>query len=224
MFETYGIYVLVAGIVLALAGYIWLLLRAWGHDWRWGLALVLFPPASLLFLAVEFRRVVVPANVFLVGLLLILGTLGLNVLVVRHIDLGPREKIVDGELHLTLNGWDRPADDYAVLEMKPNTVVLQMANSDVTDETVGFLAGLQKLQELDLNDTQVTDTGLAVLAQLPRLRVLRLRGTKITNDGFREHLLAKPTLLELDVRETEVASKTLRAWKNADKERRRYLK
>ncbi len=142
----------------------------------------------------------------------------------RHIDLGPREKIVDGELHLTLTGWDRPADDYAVLEMKPDTVVLQMANSDVTDETINFLAGLEKLQELDVNDTQITDTGLAVLALLPRLRVLRLRGTKVTNDGFREHLLAKSSLLELDARETDIASKSLREWKNADKQRRRYLK
>jgi len=32
------------------------------------------------------------------------------------------------------------------------------------------------------------------------------------------------TLLELDLRETEVASKTLREWKARQKERRRYLR
>ncbi len=64
------------------AGYLWLLVRAWGHDWRWGLALILFPPATLLFMAREFRRVVVPANILLVGLLLVLGTVGVNLVLV----------------------------------------------------------------------------------------------------------------------------------------------
>ena len=49
------------------------------------------------------------------------------------IDLGPREKIVDRELHVTLTGWNRNTADYVVLRSKPDIVVLQMANPDVTD-------------------------------------------------------------------------------------------
>jgi Leucine-rich repeat (LRR) protein len=147
-----------------------------------------------------------------------------NVLLTHHIDLGPRERIVDGQLHITLTGWDQPAEDYAVLAAKTATVVLQMANPDVTDSTLDYLQRYQLLEELDLNDTQITDAGLARLSSLPRLRVLRLRGTRITDEGFRTHLLDKNTLQELDVRDTAVASKTLRQWKNDQSEIRRYLK
>jgi len=51
----------------------------------------------------------------------------------RHDHVGVRrERLVDGQAHLTLTGWDR--DDYSVLQARPQTVVLQMANADVTDE------------------------------------------------------------------------------------------
>ena len=84
------------------------------------------------------------------------------------LDLGPREKLVNGEQHLTLTGWDRK--DYSILRHKPDTVVLQMANPDVTDQTLEPLKEMKALQELDLNGTQVTDAGLVVLKDLPRWR------------------------------------------------------
>ena len=74
------------------------------------------------------------------------------------LDLGPREKLVDGERHLTLTGSDRK--DYSVLKLKPDVVVLQMANPDVTDQSLESLKEMKALQELDLNGTQVTDAGL----------------------------------------------------------------
>ncbi len=224
MFETYGIYVLAGGMFLILLGYLWLLVRAWRLDWRWGLALIAFPVVLPIFLVLEIKRVTVPATVLMLGLLLAGGTIGLNLYLAHHIDLGPREKIVDGQRHVTLTGWDKSAEDYAALEARPDTVVLQMANRDVTDATLGYLAGWTKLEEIDLNDTQITDAGLAKLARLPRLRVLRIRGAKVTDQGFRDLLLEKESLTELDARETEIASKTLRQWKNAKKELRRYMK
>ena len=133
--------------------------------------------------------------------------MGINLVLSRHINLGPREKTVNGELHITLTGWDKQTKDYALLARKPETVVLQMANADVTDDTLRHLSGLKRLQELDLNDTQISDGGLRVLAEFPSLRVLRLRGTKVTDQGFRDHLLGKESLLELDARETTIASK-----------------
>ena len=148
----------------------------------------------------------------------------MNLYLANRVDLGPREKIVSGELHITITGWDNPSEDYAVLATKQNVVVLQMANPDVTDETVKFLTDLQQLEELDVNDTKITDNGLAIIGQLPKLRVLRVRGTQVTDDGFREHLMGKETLREIDVRETEIASKTMRQWKSEQKGLRRYLK
>ena len=110
------------------------------------------------------------------------------------------------------------------LPSRPDTVVLQLANPDVTDATLAYLQTLTQLRELDVNDTQITDAGLELLSRLPALQILRLRGTKITDPGFRQYLDGKDTLLELDLRGTEVASKTLRAWKARQKERRRYLR
>jgi hypothetical protein len=224
MFELYGIYAVAAGVLLTVAGYLWLLIRAWRLRWQWGLALLVFPPLALLLALSAFRKVTVPAIVLLIGLLLGGGTIGVNLYLTHLLDLGPRERLVDGQLHITITGWDKPATGYAVLAGKPDTVVLQMANPDVTDESLEFLRGLTKLQELDLNNTQVTDAGLAALAQLPALRVLRLRGSQVTDEGFRTHLLDKPLLTELDARETAIASKTLREWKNARPDIRRYLK
>ena len=100
------------------------------------------------------------------------------------IDLGPREKIVDGQRHITLTGWDRK--DYGFLGSKRDVVVLQMANPDVTDQTLEHLKGMNRLKELDLNNTQVTDAGLKVLSDLPALATLRLKNTKVTDQGFQD--------------------------------------
>jgi hypothetical protein len=62
--------------------------------------------------------------------------------------LGPLDKIVAGERHLTLTGWNQ--NDYAVIATRPDTIVLQMANADVTDQTLQFIKGMKNLRELDL--------------------------------------------------------------------------
>lgn len=128
---------------------------------------------------------------------------------------------MDGELHITLTGWEQ--NNYDVLRARPKTVVLQMANADVSDATLEHLRELPLLRELDLNDTQITDAGLATLAELPALETLRLRNTKITDAGFKQHLFDGERLIELDLTGTQVASATVRAWKTL-KEGRKALK
>jgi hypothetical protein len=136
------------------------------------------------------------------------------------INLGPRERIVDGEQHITLTGWDRGTADYVVLKSRPEVIVLQMANPDVTDQTLEYLAGARRLRELDLNDTQVTDHGLSALAALPALEILRLKGTKISDEGFRKTLVSKESLRQLDVRNTAVSAKSAKLWREARQGRR----
>ena len=224
MFETYGVYALVLGVVLSAVGYCWLFVRAWQIDWRLAIVLLFLPMVIPFVAIVKFRRVGVPALLFLIGVVLVSATVGMNLFLAHRVDLGPREKIVNGQLHITVTGWDQSTENYSVLATKRETVVLQMANPDVTDETLQYLVEMAKLEELDLNDTQITDAGLAALARLPQLRVLRLRGTKVTDEGFQDYLSGMNSLCELDARETEIASKTLRQWKNAQKDVRRYLK
>ena len=220
--EKYLAYLVILGVTLAAVGWLWLVVRAFRVRTAWGVAILLVPPLALVFLAGNTRRAAGPLVVLALADIVTAAPYGVNWYAQRYIDLGPREKLVEGELHITLTGWDK--DDYSVLTARPDVVVLQMANADVTDATLEHLRGLQKLRELDLNDTQVTDQGLAVLAALPELQIIRLRKTKITDEGFRTHLLAKESLQELDVRETHLASKTMRAWKEVRKDTRKFLR
>jgi hypothetical protein len=222
MIEQNLVFVVALGAVMGLIALAWLVVRAFRTRVAWGLGCLLFPPAVIVFGTMHFRRLTGPLILLSIAAVLAGGTFGLGTYLASHPDLGPREKLVDGELHVTLTGWDRT--DYSVLRGKPDTVVLQMANADVTDETLKHLEGMSRLRELDLNDTQITDAGLAMLVRLPSLCILRLRKTKITDQGFREHLAGKNGLLELDMRQTDVASNVLRAWKAENREQRKYLR
>ncbi|MGE0606352.1 MAG: hypothetical protein AB7O62_04430 [Pirellulales bacterium] len=204
MLEQFGGAAIVLGTVLALAAVPWLL---WVIGWA-------------VFGKVPWGRLRWPLGLMAAALALMVGPIIIGWLM--PLDLGPYQKTVDGEIHLTLTGWDR--QDYGpVLSQRRQAAVLQMANPDVTDETLQLLAGMPNLREVDLNGTKVTDAGLAALAVLPKLEDLRLSRTAITDDGFRQHLLEKESLMKLDLRETEVASKTVRAWK-AKREGRMALK
>jgi hypothetical protein len=134
------------------------------------------------------------------------------------LDLGERDKLVNGQRHLTLTGWDRK--DYSILAQKRDVVVLQMANPDVTDQTLELLKDMKVLQKLDLNDTQVTDAGLKILKDLPALATLWLARTKITDQGFRDALFDKDSLMQLELSGTSVSRETAQAWHDAKSGRR----
>jgi hypothetical protein len=215
--EQYAVYTLLASVGLVFLAFLWLVGIAFFVSRVWGFGVLLFPPNALMFVPAHWSRAAPPVALFLVALV----PLAWSAYTLHYISLGPYSRVVDGEHHLTLTGWDR--GDYSLLASAPDVVVLQMANPDVTDQTLRYLEGMDRLRELDLDRTQVTDEGLAILATLPRLRDLRLHSTAITDAGFRKHLFGMESLQNVDVGGTKVASKTLREWKNA-KEGRRYLR
>jgi hypothetical protein len=197
-----------AGFVLFAAGWLWMVVVAWRRRAGWGIGVLVFPPAGLLFAALHRARARTPLLVGGLGLLLLAGPpLATRMM---PVDLGPRDLMVAGERHITLTGWDR--QDYGRLRESPDVVVLQMANADVTDETLLGLPRFAQLRELDLNDTAVTDLGLPWIAALPALERLRLANTAITDDGFRTALLSHPRLKELDLRGAAVTPETLATW------------
>jgi hypothetical protein len=165
-----------------------------------------------------------PLRLFLAGILLTATPFAythlIEPIVLRYFR-PPYVALVNGEVHVTLTGI--PNYDYAKLPRFQAAAVLQMANPDVTDETLKLLRGFTQLRELDLNDTAITDAGLAELQHYPRLETLRLKNTRITDAGFRAHLLDRDSLKQIDVRETQVKSRTLRDWK-MQKEGRKFLK
>jgi hypothetical protein len=219
MLENFAIYLYFAGIAIAVLGFLWLIVRAFRARLAWGLGVLLFPPTAFAFIPFRWTRAKAPFFMLLVGWLTIGIAVALAAFAVS-INLGLRERIVDGEQHITLTGWDRGTADYVVLKSRPEVIVLQMANPDVTDQTIEYLVGHRRLRELDLNDTQVTDKGLAVLAALPALEILRLKRTKITDDGFKKELASKESLRQLDVRNTAVSAESARLWREAKKDRR----
>jgi hypothetical protein len=217
--EKTAFLVLAAGLVVFAIGFFWLVVRAFGTGFGWGLA-SLIPGLNLVYAFTHFRRAWAPLLVMLLGGAAVAAPILYARFVAPTIDLGERDKIVDGERHLTLTGWDKT--DYGAIRQRPDTVVLFMANADVTDATLEQLKDLKQLRELDLNDTQVTDEGLKVLAELPALEVVKLARTKATPDGIRKHLLTHPKLKDLDVRGLNVPTGPLREWKNADPQNRKY--
>ena len=163
-------YCFYAGLVLGLIALVWLVVSLLRKPRR------LVPPLFLLMLGF----------VLLVGPALISRTMSVS--------LGKIERVVDEELHLSLTGWD--GESYAFLQTKPDTIVLQMGNADVTDDTLSLLANMSRLRELDLNDSSITAVGLPILAKLPSLETLRLRGTKITYRGALDTGVKVPRFLE----------------------------
>jgi hypothetical protein len=221
MLEKYAIYLLGFAALLAVSGYLWLVVRAFRVHLIWGLAALLFPPSLLLFCVLHFSRAKWPLGVMLLACLTFAAPYGLSYYQRHFMPLGPHERIVDGELRLTLTGLE--GFDYASLQAKRDLAVLQMANAEVGDDTLKYLRGMDKLYSLDLNDTGVTDAGMATLADLPSLRELRLARTEITDEGFKAHLAQKESLLKLDLTGTPVTGKTKRAWKNARPNDREYV-
>jgi Leucine-rich repeat (LRR) protein len=202
MLERIAAVSIIIGTILGVVGLCWIfirLLEVWLRKMPW-------------------KRLRGPALLIVLSMLMTGLPIVINSAVTRLISLGPLESNVAGERHLTLTGWDR--QDYSVIANRTDTIVLQMANADVTDETLRYLASLKQLRELDLNNSQITDEGLKQLAELPKLRDLRLARTRITDEGFRQYLIGKESLMNLDLTGTSVSSKTVREWKSFNSERK----
>ena len=82
-------------------------------------------------------------------------------------------------------------------------VALGLENSQITDNGLAQLAGLTNLEELYLTRANISDAGLEHLKGLRKLRVLRLRDTGISDAGI-THLAALPQLKIVDLSESAV--------------------
>jgi hypothetical protein len=220
--ESIAPWVFLGGVVLTLIAALWLLIAAFRTRVWWGI-LCLIPPLFLLFVLFRWRRARWPFGALLLGLLLTAASFGMVWYAASQ--LGERDKIVKEDVdgkevegrHLTLTGWNKK--NYASLAMKPDTVVLQMANPDVTDETLVYVLPMQGLYELDLNDTQITDRGLDLLKNLPHLKRLRLRGTKVTDEGLRQYLSQNTSLNRLEYSHGQAKPETIEAWEKGGDDR-----
>lgn len=215
MEESQLLYFYFVGGVIVLGAGIWMLILAFRSSIWWGIGVLLLAPVvGLIFLVTHWKDARWPFLISFLGGLFLAFPPGYGLYHrLQPIDLGPLERMVDGEMHITLTGWDQ--DDYSVLKDKKDVVVLQMANADVTDDTLKFLKGMNNLKKLDLSHTKITDNGLKYLKGLPSLEFLYLKNTAITVDGFKEYLMPMTTLRGLDLTGTAVSRETSQEWKKA---------
>jgi hypothetical protein len=214
--EGRAYYMNVGGGLLAGLAWIWLVVRAFRERRIWGAGTLVLPPLGFIFADRYPRKGAVPLAAFL--LCLLVATLPAIYTLSVPPDTSARARDIGGQEHLTLTGSDpKTAPD---MKQKQDVAVLQWANPDVNDQSLESLKGMKLLRELDLNGSQVTDAGLETLKDLPALAKLRLARTKITDKGFRSTLFAKDSLMELDLRGTQVSRETTQAWRDAKQGRR----
>ena len=220
----FGVAVIFLGAILVLIGTLWLIRNAWRtRKWLGVLAFFTAPIGPLVFGLFQFRQNKRALILVLVGLLVGAIPLAADRGYELIFGLGERARIIEGERTLTLTGWDRK-DYQSVLSHYNDVAVLEMGNSDVTDETLKQLIQLPNLKELTLMDTMITDAAFESLKQLQNLERLRLQRTKITADGVAAFLAEPPPkLLEIDVSGNSIPGSALRKWKNVDSEHRRYV-
>jgi len=80
---------------------------------------------------------------------------------------------------------------------------LWLQHTRVTDSGVEHLKGLKKLTSLNLGGTQITDVGLRHVGELDALEFLQLDHLEVTNAGL-EHLKGLTNLTELSLKGTKV--------------------
>lgn len=89
-----------------------------------------------------------------------------------------------------------------IAELK-NLEVLDLSNTYITDEGLGYLKELTQLRELYIANTRITDHGLATLTGMKNLEVLNLGNTLITDAGM-VYLKSLSMLRELDLSTTTI--------------------
>lgn len=206
--EPYTLYFLATGAACLLIGLLWLLVVAFKTGF--------------------IKKALLPVVVVLLGAAIALFVPVSTKLFPKPIQTtGVTEKKIDAqgnvEERLTLTGAKR--EEYAKLKAAKYAVV-QWANGDVTDDDAAVLAEQSELRELDLSNSQVTDTTLAKLVKLPKLTKLFASNTRLTADGVKTHVLDNSDckLTEIDFRKLipPVKSADLRAWKEKDKDNRKF--
>lgn len=94
------------------------------------------------------------------------------------------------------------ASGIKMLNALPDLQVLAMQGMPVADAALGEL-NLPRLEMLNLAQSDITDEGLGKLPVLPKLSNLTLSGLKLTDKGLK-HLLKQPSLGSVSLFETKV--------------------
>ncbi len=115
-------------------------------------------------------------------------------------DEGIETSLADRE-RIELRGHQIDDADLQDLAGSEELLVLDVANTAITNEGLKHLAECQNLQLLDVDNTAVNDDGLHHLSGLEQLTTLHLSGTGVTDQGL-SHLGGLVNLQRLDLNDT----------------------
>jgi|GEM_PF-3429117 len=117
--------------------------------------------------------------------------------------------------HLSIN---TRSFDNSLLDKIPtlqNLRILDLINSEITDQGLISLKRFPNLTSLDLSDTKITDEGLRVIAEIKTLSSLELDRTKISDQGLESFKLHN-NLEWLSLDETKVSGIGLKHCRNLE--------
>jgi hypothetical protein len=219
MNEQIGTIILAVGVVLAVVGSLWFVVRAFGTSIGWGIAVLVPVIGPIAFLVAHPRRGQLPFALILLGAIVGFSPIVLNAI------LGEKQAAVPfvTEKQIVTRG----AKDTKYDEMLAKTTVESASfnSADFTDDLAARLDAFANLKRLDLADSGITDATLVVLAKLPALEEIVLsRCTQLTDDGIKTFLANAKTLKKIDARGNaekpmQVKIETLRDWRKAGADR-----
>ncbi len=109
------------------------------------------------------------------------------------------------QVSFTLRGEPATDADVALLsDVAEQVYALNLAKSQISDQSLAVLSQLKNLSQLHLENSSVTDSGLAHLSGLASLQYLNLYGTGVTDAGVK-HIEGLKHLRKLYVWQTKVS-------------------
>lgn len=105
---------------------------------------------------------------------------------------------------LSVYSPDQEITDFSVLSKLEDLRYLSLANTCYKDADLALLKNMQKLENLNLQETEITNDALKELITLPKLKILRLKeNPQLTNDAI-EYLIKIQSIEELEIHGTSI--------------------
>lgn len=103
----------------------------------------------------------------------------------------------------------------ALLSLKEQIVWLNLAGTELDDESLKIIGQLPQLRKLHLERNRISDQGLSKLSNLLHLEYLNVFGNSITDQGM-VHLSKLPKLKELFIGQTKVTEQGIQSLKQSN--------
>ena len=102
------------------------------------------------------------------------------------------------------------AEQFAAVSNFPPLLEVQCKSTGLSDDSIGLLKDLRKLEVIRLDATSATSKSISMLTKLPNLRELELTNSPSVDDSVIELLKGHPTLESLNVNGSTISVRVSR--------------